>query len=695
MKIIAFVLISISYSNLCLAQNDCVDAIFICGNSNLSGLDTTGFGIQEISSENACSSDENNSLWLKIKINTGGTLGFILTPQSSDIVEDLDFWIFGPNVGCSNLGTAIRCSTTNPLMANQPDNLTGMNSTETDVSEGPGADGNSFVNWINVLPNEIYYIAIDRPVGVSAFSINWTGTATFYQPPVADTSIDMQKCGVPNQPEVAQFDLTPNSNLAIGNQTNLSAQFFTNFTDAVANTAPISNPNSFQNTTNPQQIFIRLSNAFTGCFAISDFELSIIPPSVTDFSYPSPICINETNPLPIGAIGFTEGGEFTSTNGLSISPSSGIIDLSNSIPGTYTITYSLNENLALCHTAGSSTFTITINPLPTINLLTPIVPVCKLTPIIPIEFAVGGLASTVVLTSGSLPTGVVTSFSNGIFSISGTPSSEGTFNFTIAASGGCAPAATFSGELIVNSLPKVMLPQDGYICVDENGISLGAYNLVTYLNSAINSFIWSNSTGVLVGENGASFLATQPGYYEVTVTNNITNCSANATTTIATFYPPEEVIATVSNYFSETQTMEISVLPNGDYDYKLDSNPYQDSPIFTNLTLGTHEVWVRDKIGCGVKKILVQIINYPHYFTPNGDGIHDTWNISELKNQPKSVIHIFDRYGKLIKEFHPSSSGWDGTYNGKPMPATDYWFTIDYIELSEKLQFKAHFSLIR
>jgi hypothetical protein len=155
------------------AQNDCIDAIFICGNANLSGLTANGIGVQEISPGNACGLGETNSLWLKIKINTGGTLGFTLTPQSTNLVEDLDFWIFGPNATCTNLGTALRCSTTNPLNANLTDNLTGLNGIETDVSEGPGPDGNSFVKWLEVLDNETYYIAIDRPVGVSAFSINW------------------------------------------------------------------------------------------------------------------------------------------------------------------------------------------------------------------------------------------------------------------------------------------------------------------------------------------------------------------------------------------------------------------------------------------------------------------------------------------------------------------------------------------
>jgi gliding motility-associated-like protein len=88
------------------------------------------------------------------------------------------------------------------------------------------------------------------------------------------------------------------------------------------------------------------------------------------------------------------------------------------------------------------------------------------------------------------------------------------------------------------------------------------------------------------------------------------------------------------------------------------------------------------------------VIDYPKYFTPNGDGINDTWNIKGL-NQPDAKIFIFDRYGKLIKQLNTTELGWDGTFIGTQSPSTDYWFTLDYKENGEQKQFKAHFSLKR
>uniref|UniRef100_UPI0037510271 T9SS type B sorting domain-containing protein n=1 Tax=Flavobacterium sp. TaxID=239 RepID=UPI0037510271 len=84
-----------------------------------------------------------------------------------------------------------------------------------------------------------------------------------------------------------------------------------------------------------------------------------------------------------------------------------------------------------------------------------------------------------------------------------------------------------------------------------------------------------------------------------------------------------------------------------------------------------------------------------HYFTPNGDGYHDSWNIVGLANQPNAKIYIFDRFGKLIKQISSNGDGWDGTFNGQQLPATDYWFSVNYLEQTIEKQFKAHFSLKR
>jgi valyl-tRNA synthetase len=106
-------------------------------------------------------------------------------------------------------------------------------------------------------------------------------------------------------------------------------------------------------------------------------------------------------------------------------------------------------------------------------------------------------------------------------------------------------------------------------------------------------------------------------------------------------------------------------------------------------------VYVKDINGCSDLTTAVTVLGYMNFFTPNGDTYNDTWNVIGLENQPNATVNIFDRYGKFIKQISPSGEGWDGTFNGQPLPSTDYWFTVEYIENGQSQEFKSHFSLVR
>jgi len=94
-------------------------------------------------------------------------------------------------------------------------------------------------------------------------------------------------------------------------------------------------------------------------------------------------------------------------------------------------------------------------------------------------------------------------------------------------------------------------------------------------------------------------------------------------------------------------------------------------------------VRARDINSCGEDSVEVYLIDYLTYFTPNSNGndYHDTWNIYGFANLGNDKIYIFDRYGKMLKQLNPSGIGWDGTYDGAPLPSSDYWFIIAYEEL--------------
>ncbi|MEG0915956.1 MAG: T9SS type B sorting domain-containing protein, partial [Myroides sp.] len=132
-------------------------------------------------------------------------------------------------------------------------------------------------------------------------------------------------------------------------------------------------------------------------------------------------------------------------------------------------------------------------------------------------------------------------------------------------------------------------------------------------------------------------------------------------------------------------------------EYKLDEGSWQDSNIFLDVTPGEHTVYVRIEGEPCIASKVITVMDYPKFFTPNNDGYNDTWNIWSLKNQPDTKIYIFDRFGKLIKQLSPAGAGWDGTFNGQPLPSTDYWFKAEYIDPKTGLnkEVTGHFSLKR
>ncbi|WP_334112285.1 T9SS type B sorting domain-containing protein [Paucihalobacter sp.] len=255
--------------------------------------------------------------------------------------------------------------------------------------------------------------------------------------------------------------------------------------------------------------------------------------------------------------------------------------------------------------------------------------------------------------------------------------------------------------LQVNPLPIVNLEERYTLCLDTNGTEVVNPPIIdTGLSETDYSFEWSLDGVVLAGETGASLIPSQGGSYTVIVTDISTSvqtaCSTTASTEVIESAPPSLTVS-LSTAFAGTNTIEALAEGVGDYEYNIDNGPWQDSGTFTNVSIGDHIITARDKTGCGITSVSITVLDYPLYFTPNGDGYNDTWNIIGLNDQPSAKIYIFDRYGKLLKQLSPIGSGWNGTYNGSLMPSSDYWFVVEYTEPStgEQKEFKAHFTLKR
>ncbi|WP_159780712.1 T9SS type B sorting domain-containing protein [Flavobacterium sp. 9AF] len=222
----------------------------------------------------------------------------------------------------------------------------------------------------------------------------------------------------------------------------------------------------------------------------------------------------------------------------------------------------------------------------------------------------------------------------------------------------------------------------------DNNLNNTNYNIEWYLN------------GVLMG-NGFEYVANEVGFYDVVpiklIPENAPICSYAPTTVEVTRSSTAIAEVILTDAFEDNAVATVNILNGfGIYEYQLDGGSFQQSNEFSHLSSGEHTITINDIYGnCGDRNITFTVIKYPKFFTPNGDGYNDKWNIYDLKDNPNTIISIFDRYGKLIKQISPNSIGWDGTYNGLPLPSTDYWFVVDYQHNNQNKTFRAHFTMKR
>ncbi|NRD19855.1 T9SS type B sorting domain-containing protein [Winogradskyella eckloniae] len=242
----------------------------------------------------------------------------------------------------------------------------------------------------------------------------------------------------------------------------------------------------------------------------------------------------------------------------------------------------------------------------------------------------------------------------------------------------CYETGTF--QLIVGSIPQ--LEPDEFITLCEgNTVLLSAA-------SGYTSYLWST------GETTRSIVADTVGDYTVTVSNDYSDFSCDATKTytitVSSMASIEAIIT--EDFTSHSNFIDIEVSGLGNYEYSLDGINYQLDSYFDYLDSGIYTVYVKDSNGCGITTEDISLINYKKFFTPNGDGENEYWHITGAQLEPDLQVYIYDRYGKLLVSFSGNDSGWDGRYNGNLMPTSDYWFVV---KRSNGLTHRGHFTLKR
>ncbi len=267
---------------------------------------------------------------------------------------------------------------------------------------------------------------------------------------------------------------------------------------------------------------------------------------------------------------------------------------------------------------------------------------------------------------------------------------------------GCGPFFDpMTGELVTLN-PEIDFPDLISFCSNELPLSVSSSDTAEgYRWYAIDGFgiesLISNTADVLIENTG---MYRYEAFNTVQQSGATIECISEQSFEVKISGPATITDINLSEIGNGTQ-IEVETEGPGDYEFALNNmnGPYQDSNVFNTSTELIYTIYVRDKNGCGIVQETIEqditLEGFPKFFTPNGDGINDFWQFippETLSQNPLEVIYIFDRYGNLLVQIDPISEGWDGNFNGSPLPSSDYWFRARSINNNEV---RGHFALKR
>ncbi len=189
------------------------------------------------------------------------------------------------------------------------------------------------------------------------------------------------------------------------------------------------------------------------------------------------------------------------------------------------------------------------------------------------------------------------------------------------------------------------------------------------------------------------------GKHSVTVSHKEFGCADTPVEVLVEQYVP------ITFEVVETDINEYTVVASGGepgYEYSFDNaDDFSANNILdlkNSRETRDYVFYVKDQRGCVAEKtIFLEFLDIviPDFFTPEGDGINETWYPINIEIYPKITVKIFDRYQRLIASYEGNTKSWNGNYKGKQLPSGDYWYVVRLNEASDNREFKGNFSLVR
>ena len=250
--------------------------------------------------------------------------------------------------------------------------------------------------------------------------------------------------------------------------------------------------------------------------------------------------------------------------------------------------------------------------------------------------------------------------------------------------------------LKVAKAPTLVLQPQKLLCANSSDFITLSSGLSNQEIISDFGFRWFLNNIEITSQNTSNIDINQIGVYTCLVTNLAAGCAASSSQIVKDIEPPTKLSLAITD-LSTNNLVLATATGSGEFEYAIDipDGFYQKSPFFENVSPGFHVFYARNILGCEPLAVRFAVVGIMPFFTPNQDSYNDFWQIEGIgkKFNSKSKVQIFDRFGKLLYEIQSGDDqGWDGTLNGSPLPADDYWFTLS---LEDGRVASGHFSLKR
>ena len=257
-------------------------------------------------------------------------------------------------------------------------------------------------------------------------------------------------------------------------------------------------------------------------------------------------------------------------------------------------------------------------------------------------------------------------------------------------SAGCNSAFNLPAKIIMDTLSASIKASAVSICdsstvnFTSDIVSIAAGDLHQNLQY---KWFFGTAANNTSNQEDPSFLYSGPGKYIVTLMlQSAPGCIIQTSDTVLV-NPLPVVNAGPDKYILSGSSVILGpVDSDDDISYLWNSSLYLDrdtslNPICSPLTNQTYTLTATTKAGCTrtdtMNVFILSPINIPNAFSPNGDGINDTWKVKYLENYPGATVDIFDRLGQPVYHSEGYNQEWDGTLNRKPLPFGTYYYIIN------------------